>query len=155
MTTRWIMLMRGNTNLAAFISFFELLVYVVALGLVVTSLDQPPKVVVYALGYATGSLLGAKIEQKLALGLFVLHVITHLPSDLPQQLRAHGLGVTSWRAEGREHDRLVLFVVGRRRLATKVQEMIAQLDPKAFIVRMEPQELRGGFLTRMLKAGSR
>src|SRR5690606_23153126 len=76
LTVRWIILLRGSRWLAAAISVGEVMIYVYALGLVVTNLDQPIKLVVYAVGYATGSLLGTFIEERLAFGHVVLQVIT-------------------------------------------------------------------------------
>lgn len=152
-TVRWIIMVRGGRYLAAGISFFELMLYVVALGMVVTQLHNPARVVVYATGYAVGSLAGSWVEEWLAIGYTVLHIITKKPSDLPQKLREAGLGVTVWPAEGREGERLVLMAVARRRWAPQVTRMVAAMDDHAFIVAMEPKAFRGGFLLPFLRTG--
>lgn len=154
-TVRWIILVRGRRLLAAVISFFEIILYVVALGMVVTNLNDPVRVVVYAFGYATGALVGSWVEERLAIGYTVLHIITGAQStQLPQQLREAGLGVTVWEAEGREGSkRRVLMAVARRRWAPQLMTLIEQLDPQAFVVRTEPTAFRGGFLLKYLKSG--
>ncbi|MFZ5817759.1 MAG: DUF2179 domain-containing protein [Bacillota bacterium] len=150
-TVRWIILVRGGRLLAATISFFEIILYVYALGLVVTQLSNPWKVVTYAAGYAVGSLVGSKIEEKLAIGYTLYQVITTRLGQVAPLLREHGLGVTNWRAEGRMGEREVLFVVSRRKLAHKVLSLIEQADPQAFVVRLEPSAYKGGFLQKYLR----
>jgi len=153
-TVRWIILVRGHPVLAACISFFEHLLYIVALGMVVTKLGDPMRVVVYALGYAVGAWLGSKVEEKLALGYTMFQIITRPPSQLPQRLREAGMGVTVWDAEGREGDRLVLMAVARRKWTPHVMKMLQELDPNAFVLQSSPQAFRGGFIDKYLKQGT-
>jgi len=150
-TVRWIIMVRGQRLLASVISFFELILYVVALGLVVTQLHDPIRVVVYSAGYAVGAFVGALVEERLAIGYTVFHIITTHGSTLAQQLREAGLGVTDWQAEGREGPRTVLMAVARRKLAPSILKRIETMDPNAFVVRTEPQAFRGGFLMKYLK----
>ncbi|HYG58569.1 MAG TPA: DUF2179 domain-containing protein [Symbiobacteriaceae bacterium] len=150
-TVRWIILVRGQRLLAAAISFFELMLYVVALGMVVTQLHDPWRVGMYALGYATGVLAGGWAEERLAVGYTILQIITQPGSTLPAVLRSAGLGVTVWPAEGREGVRMVLMAVTRRKLAAKILTLIEKEDPRAFVVQSEPQRFRGGFLLKYLK----
>ncbi|MCI0673132.1 MAG: DUF2179 domain-containing protein [Myxococcaceae bacterium] len=153
-TVRWIILVRGHPVLASCISFFENLLYIVALGMVVTKLGDPMRVVVYALGYATGALVGFKVEEKLALGYTMFQIITRPPSTLAQRLREAGMGVTVWGAEGREGDRLVLMVLARRKWTPMVMKLLQELDPNAFVLQSAPQAFRGGFLDKYLKQGA-
>lgn len=150
-TVRWIILVRGGKVLAAAISFFELILYVYALGLVVTQLSNPFKVATYALGYAVGSLVGSKIEEKLAIGYTLYQVITAKVGTVAPVLREHGLGVTNWRGEGRQGEREVLFVVARRKLGPQVTDLIERVDPQAFVVRLDPSWYKGGFLQKYLR----
>lgn len=150
-TVRWIILMRGGRYLAAFISFFELILYVVALGMVVTKLNDPLRVGVYAFGYAVGALAGSWVEEQLALGFTIFHIIAPPGSPLPAKLREAGLGVTAWEAEGREGGRLVLMAVGRRRWNRQIMRLVEEVDPRAFVVRTEPQAFKGGFLLKYIK----
>jgi uncharacterized protein YebE (UPF0316 family) len=142
---------RGQRVLAAVISFFELIVYVVALGMVVSQLNDPWRVGFYAAGYATGVLIGGWAEQRLAFGHTVLHIITAPDTNLPPVLREARLGVTSWLADGREGHRMVLMAVARRRLVPRIMALIESADARAFVVQTDPQTFRGGFLLKYLK----
>lgn len=152
-TVRWIILVRGKRALAALISFFELILYVVALGMVVTRLGDPLRIGAYALGYAVGVLLGSWVEERLALGYTVFYVIAESGTTLADRLREFGLGVTAWEAQGREGSRTVLMAVARRRWAPHVVRYVQEIDPGAFVVRTEPEAFKGGFLLRHMKMG--
>lgn len=150
-TVRWIILVKGGRLLASVISFFEVILWVYALGLVVSQLSNPWKVVTYALGYAVGSLVGSKIEERLALGYVLFQVITTRIGQLAPQLREHGLGVTDWRAEGRMGEREVLMVVARRKNGPQVVRLLEELDPQAFVVQLDASWYKGGFIQKILK----
>lgn len=151
-TVRWILLVRGRRWLAASISLFEMSLQVLALSLVVTQIrENPLNVVAYASGHAAGSLIGSKVEETLAIGYHVFQIITRPATGLADRLRALGFGVTSWGAEGREGGREVLMVVARRRFAHDLYAVLDQVDPHAFVVRLEPQAFRGGYLLRFIR----
>lgn len=151
-TVRWIILVKGRRLLASVISFFEVILWVYALGLVVNQLSNPWKIITYAFGYAVGSLVGSKIEERLALGYVLFQVITTRIGEVAPALRKHGLGVTDWRAEGRTGEREVLMVVARRKHGPQVIQLLDQLDPQAFVVQLDATWYKGGFLQKFLKA---
>jgi|SRR5690606_4877331 len=149
-TLRWMILIRGFRYASAGLSVVELVVYVYTLGLVVQNLDDPVKVIVYALGYAAGSLAGSWLEGRLALGMATVQVITERTSDLAAQLREHGFGVTTWDARGRDADRTVMLVNARRRRLRELLRRIDELEPNAVVLDIEPRSVRRGFMSRRL-----
>lgn len=56
LTMRTILTLKGYRYVAAVVSFMEVLVYVVGLGLVMSSLDQIQNIFAYALGFSVGIL---------------------------------------------------------------------------------------------------
>lgn len=151
-TVRWILIIRGRRWLAASISLFEMSLQALVLSLVVTQLrENPLKVVAYATGYATGSLVGMKVEETLAIGYSVFQIVTRTASGLAEQLRANGFGVTAWPTQGREGPREVLMVAAQRRRAHDLYAVLDRVDPEAFVVRMESQALRGGYLLHSIR----
>jgi len=151
-TVRWILIIRGRRWLAAAISLFEMSIQALVLSLVVTHLSENPlKVVAYATGYATGSLIGMKVEETLAIGYSVFQIVTRPAGGLAERLREHGFGVTAWGAQGREGGREVLLVVARRRLDSGLYAVLDRVDPEAFVVRMESQAFRGGYLLNSIR----
>lgn len=151
-TLRMILTLKGQKYIAALISMVEIVIYVLGLNLVLSYLDQISALVVYALGYGLGILVGAWIEEKIALGYITVKVICdQTRGTIVTTLREKGYGVTSWLGNGRDGDRLVMEILAKRKNQKKLYETILQLDPKAFIITVEPKQFHGGFWTRSIK----
>lgn len=133
-TLRIVMLVRGRRWTAGALGFFESLTWVLAAGLVLSNLDSPFKVVAFALGFATGTILGSTIEKKLALGQAILRIVTSIDEpSVSQPLRDAGFGVTEVNGEGLKGEVRIAFSVVRRREAREVLAMIQATNPKAFV----------------------
>ncbi|MFQ3843851.1 DUF2179 domain-containing protein [Staphylococcus pseudoxylosus] len=153
LTMRTILTLKGYRYVAAIVSFLEVLVYVVGLGMVMSSLDQIQNVFAYAFGFSIGIIVGMKIEEKLALGYTVVNVTSsEYELDLPRQLRDLGYGVTHYTAYGRDGNRLILQILTPRRFELKLIETIKQIDEKAFIVAYEPRTIHGGFWAKGVRS---
>lgn len=154
LTMRTILTLKGYRYTAAVVSFLEVLVYVVGLGMVMSSLDQIQNIFAYALGFSIGIIVGMKIEEKLALGYTVVNATSsEYELDLPRQLRDLGYGVTHYSgAYGRDGSRLVMEILTPRRFERKLIETIKQMDEKAFIIAYEPRTIHGGFLARGVRS---
>lgn len=63
-TLRMLLLVRGKRLLAASIGLFEVTIFVIVLKYVVDRLTDPFSVAAYALGFATGNIVGSLIEEK-------------------------------------------------------------------------------------------
>lgn len=151
-TIRMILTLKGHRYLAALISMFEIVMYVVALGLVLNRLNEIQNVIAYAVGFGLGVIVGMKIEEKLALGYITVSVITSdFEKDLPNLLRNRGFGVTNWVANGREGARLMMEILTPRRSELKLYNAVRELDPKAFLISHEPRAFYGGFWVKALR----
>ncbi|GIO64426.1 DUF2179 domain-containing protein [Paenibacillus cellulositrophicus] len=151
-TLRMILTLKGQKYLAAVLSMFEITIYVLGLSIVLKYVNQPLSLIVYAVGYGLGVLVGSWIENRIALGYITMKVIVNDPgSDMANTLRNIGYGVTSWIGSGRDGHRLVFEVLAKRKNQKKLYNSILELDPKAFIVVTEPVMLHGGFWTRGTK----
>lgn len=151
-TIRMILTLKGQRYLAAFISMFEVVIYVLGLGLVLDNLDQIQNLIAYAVGYGIGVIVGMKIEEKLALGYITVNVITtEIQQDLPMLLREKGYGVTNWMANGLEGDRLAMQILTPRKYELRLYDTIKELDPKAFMIVYEPKTIHGGFWVKAVR----
>lgn len=148
-TIRTILIIRGDRYTAALLGFFEIMVYVVALGKVLSSLNEPPKLIFYCLGFASGVIVGSWIEERIALGYRGLQVITSRENEyLVDELRNQGYGVTTWEAHGLEGAKLVMSMLLKRNIAWEAAEKIKNLDENAFIVFLEPKSFSGGYIKK-------
>lgn len=143
-TVRWIILVRGARYLASALSFVEVLIYAYTLTLVVSNLNDPTRLVVYAAGYAVGCLIGSHLEARLAYGTAAIQCILPSQSELPARLREAGYPSTEWSGKGRDSDRRLLLLVLKRRQLTRLMALVQQLEPSAMLVELEPRSLKGG-----------
>ena len=148
-TIRMILIIRGDKWTAALIGFVEILVYTVALGMVVGALNDPLKLGVFCLGFSLGVLVGSIIEDRLALGYRGVQVtIDREQAYIVDELRAEGYPVTSWEAQGKAGDKIVMNMVLKRQLAREVTQKVYTMDPTAFVVFMEPKHFQGGYVRK-------
>lgn len=145
-TMRMLLLVRGKRFYAAGIGIFEVTIYVVALKYVVDRLSDPVSLICYALGFATGNIVGSFIEEKVALGQVTVQVITlREPLQLAEALRTAGFGVTVTEGQGRDGSHPILNLSFPRKQLGVVQQMVNDWDVNAFVVVHEARTTHGGF----------
>ena len=148
-TIRMIFVIRGDRVPAAAIGFVEILVYTLALGMVIGSLDNPIKLLVFCTGFAMGVLLGSEIEERLALGYRGIQVTIDAEEyGLADDLREAGYPVTTWQANGKTGPKLMLNIIVKRNTAKLVADQIYDRCPHAFVVVMEPKKFTGGYIKK-------
>jgi uncharacterized protein YebE (UPF0316 family) len=153
-TIRMILTLKGRRYVAAFVSMFEIVVYIFGLGLVLDNLNEIQNVIAYALGYGIGVVVGSIIEEKLALGYITVNVVSGNPDlNFTRRLREKGYGVTSWSAYGMDGDRLSMQILTPRKYELRLYEEIKDIDPKAFIISYEPKQIHGGFWVKQVRKG--
>jgi uncharacterized protein YebE (UPF0316 family) len=132
-TLRIIFLSRGMKILAPVLGFFEITIWLFAIGKVMQNLDDPACFLGFACGFTLGNYLGVLIEKRLALGNAVVRTITHRDATtLIGSLKAARYGVTSLDAEGAKGPVKVVFTVVRRKELDTVLGLIRRFDPRAF-----------------------
>ncbi|GAB4074477.1 DUF5698 domain-containing protein [Barrientosiimonas marina] len=153
-TMRMILTLKSRRYMAAFVSMFEVVMYVIGLGLVLDNLDQIQNVAAYAIGFGIGVIVGTKIEEKLALGYITVNVIaSDSDIELTRKVREKGYGVTSWQAYGMDGDRLAMQILTPRKYELRLYETVKTIDPKAFIISYEPKQIHGGFWVKQVRKG--
>jgi uncharacterized protein YebE (UPF0316 family) len=133
-TVRIIALSRGRRWQATVLGFFESLIWLIAIRQILANLTNPFAYLGYAGGFAAGTYTGMLLEERLAMGLLAIRVITREDaSELLRHLNAHDYGVTSVSARGAGgRVRLVLSVIRRKEL-DRVLEMVERFHPGAFV----------------------
>lgn len=127
-------LVRGRSGLAGALSFLESLVWLVAAAQVLANLDSPVKFVAYAAGYATGTMLGVRIERFLAVGDVMMRIVAPVSSpSAAGALREAGYIVTEMNAEGRDGQVRVSFSVLPRRRVAEAMNLVRTVNPEAFV----------------------
>lgn len=148
-TLRMLMLVKGRRLPAATIGFFEVIIYVNALGRVVNQLDRWEYMLIYALGYSAGNFLGIILEERMALGYAGVEIIVQSESDrLVQLLRDSGFGVTVIEGWGREGAKDILTVIVPRRQMDTLMKLVNEHDSNSFTIVMDARKTMGGYYQR-------
>jgi len=149
MATRTILLTKGKSKLAAFIGFFEIIVYMNVLGIVVNDLDKPIYLIAYAFGFSMGLIVGTKIEEKLAFGDVTIRIIINkIHNGVINILREKGFGVTVVTGEGRDGERDILYVTARRKNIKEITNIFSDNNIESFISVMDVRNIKGGTLKK-------
>ncbi len=148
-TIRVIFMSKGIKYLPSFIGFFEVIIWLVAIGQVMNNLTNAVCYIAYGAGFATGTFVGMAIEEKLSLGLTSVRIITKEdPTALMQYLRAHDYGVTSINGEGGTGPVKMVFTIIKRKDLAHVVGVIKEYHPKAFYSVEEVKSVAEGVFPR-------
>lgn len=132
-TLRIIFVSRGFMKLAPIIGFFEVLIWLLAIGQVMNNLTNFYNYIAYALGFALGNYIGMFIEYKLSLGVVIVQVITQSDaSTLIGLLNDKGYGITTSEATGTSGLVHIIFSIIKRSNLNQIVEIIKKYNPKAF-----------------------
>lgn len=144
---RLLLLTRGYALHAALIGFVEICIFVVALGTVLTGGPMDLlKIITYAGGFATGNLVGAYIEDKMAVGYTAIHIYCchHICDILTTRLRNQNFGVTQITGEGRSGPRDILIVTAKRKDLPFILGLLDEVAPGTFYNVSDVRSLKGG-----------
>src|SRR5512136_1974751 len=87
-TIRVIFISKGIKYIAPIIGFFEVIIWLLAIGQVMNNLTNVVAYIAYGAGFASGTFIGMLIEEKISLGLTSVRIITKKdPAELIQYLR--------------------------------------------------------------------
>ena len=132
-TVRVIFVSKGLKYFAPVVGFFEILIWLLAIGQIMQNLSNPICYIAYAGGFAMGNYVGINIAERLSLGVALLRVITQKDAaDLVQLLNSAEYGVTSVDGRGAHGKVNIIFTIVPRKEITKVVELVKKFNPKAF-----------------------
>ncbi|MDO9575043.1 MAG: DUF2179 domain-containing protein [bacterium] len=132
-TIRLIFISKGMKYLAPIIGFFEILIWLLAIGQIMKNLNNIGCFIAYGGGFALGTFLGIFIEEKLSLGMVTLRIITQKDaSELIQFLQSKNYGITCIDAKGAQGQVKIIFMIIRRQDLKNVIAIINRFNPNAF-----------------------
>lgn len=133
-TVRIVLLGRGRRGPAAALGFFEALVWVIAISRVLSGLDDPARMVAFALGFAAGTYLGSVVEERLALGQSLVRIVAPTRTDqVAPMLRKRGYGATVVNGDGLSGEVRVTFCIVPRKEVWSVTRLIHRANPEAYV----------------------
>jgi len=132
-TVRVIFVSRGFKYLAPIVGFFEIIIWLLAIGQIMQNLSNPACYIAYAGGFATGNFIGICIADRLSLGLALIRVVTQKDAlPLVECLKNENYGVTSLDGHGTSGEVKVVFTIVPRREVSRVVAIIKRFNPQSF-----------------------
>ncbi|WML37837.1 DUF5698 domain-containing protein [Clostridium sp. OS1-26] len=148
MTIRTVLITRGEKLYGSLIGFIEVSIWLYVIGKVLVNIDKDPiKMVVYALGFTCGNYIGCILEEKLALGIVTINLISSEEDGkkLAELLRDQQVGVTVVEAEGLKEDKKMLIAHVKRKRKNEILRIIENSDIKAVISIVDTKTVYGGY----------
>ncbi|HKK43565.1 MAG TPA: DUF2179 domain-containing protein [Bacteroidales bacterium] len=153
-TMRIIFVSKGKRNIAPFLGFFEVLIWIIAISKIMENLDNYVNYVAYAAGFATGNFVGMIIEEKLAMGIQMIRIFTgERGMDLAEKLNTKGYGATVVDAHGSRQNIYLIYTIVQRNELAKVINLINEFNPKAFYTIEDIKGTNEGIFLPRKKAG--
>ena len=132
-TIRIVMVSKGQKIFAPILGFFEVIIWLIAMSKVLQNIDNWVTYVAYGLGFALGNYIGLIIEEKLAVGIVRLQIITRANADnLIKALREAGYGITHHEANGSEGKVGIIYSIIKRVDLEQMIKIIRTYNPLAF-----------------------
>ncbi len=133
-TIRVIYISKGIKYLAPIIAFFEIVIWLLAMEIVMNDLSNIANFLAFAFGFAMGTYVGLVIEEKLSIGKVILRIVTTDESndEIISFMRSENYGTTMIDATGsRGNVKIILSLVNRSEVA-HITEKIQISNPHAF-----------------------
>ena len=132
-TIRIVMVSKGQKYWAPLLGFFEILIWLLAISRIFENLDNWACYFAYAAGFATGNYIGLIIEERLAMGIVKIQIITRRSAtELIQNLKNAGYGITHHDAKGSSENVSIIYSIIKRHEIQKVEYLVKSTNPKAF-----------------------
>lgn len=132
-TIRIVMVAKGQKIWAPILGFFEVLVWLLAISRIFENLDNWLCYFGYAAGFAAGNYIGLLIEEKLAMGLVKIQIITRKSAELLiDSLKESGYGITYHDAQGVSQEVSIIYSIIKRTDLLYIVERIKTHNPNAF-----------------------
>lgn len=152
LTLRTILMVKNMKKQAASMGILEGIIFVVALGIVMSDLSNYMNMIAYAVGFGVGIFIGCILEEKLAIGYVTIEAnIPNKNLDLINKLREVGFSVSTSEVEGINTVRILLYCTARRDREKEFYRIISEYEPSAFVASYEPRSFQGGYITKAMK----
>lgn len=132
-TLRIIFISKGKKYIAPLLGFVEMIIWILAITRIFENLNNWACYLAFAAGFATGNFIGIVVEEKIALGVELIRIITRKEAnDLIKTLRERGYGLTYIAAQGSQGEVGIIYSVIKRSDLKEFVEFMNRFNPNAF-----------------------
>lgn len=150
-TIRIVLINRGERKKGSIVALIEVSLWIIVTGTVLTGFTQDIlKAVLYCLAFALGNYVGSYIEDKIALGLSTVQVISEKEyyEQIAAALRENNMAVTAIDGKGQHGDKKILFIHLKRSRIAEAVKLVNSINNKCVITVTDLRVLKGGFIKK-------
>ena len=145
-TLRLIFVSKGYKFYAPLLGFFEVVIWLLAIGQIMQHLDNIICYLAYGLGFATGNYIGIYLDEKLSLGTVLIRVVPRKDTtNLINHLREQSFGASLVDIEGMTGKLKMIFTIVKRKDLKEVLGIIQEHNPQAFVTIEDVKTAQEGF----------
>ena len=132
-TLRHVFISKGYRQIVPILGFFEVLIWIIVVGQIMKNLNNIACYFAFSGGFAAGTYVGLYIEERLALGLQVIRIITNQNCDkLLESLKLENHGITVLDGQGAIGPVKMIYTIIKRKNVNQVALLIHEHNPTAF-----------------------
>jgi len=146
-TLRLIFVSKGFKFLAPILGFFEVIIWLLAIGQIMQNLNNIFCYLAYGLGFAMGNYFGILLEEKMSIGTVLVRVIPKLDvENLIKSLRKDNFAVSAMEVEGMKGRVKMLFSIINRKDIKEYIKTVHKFNPHAFYTVEDVKAIKEGFV---------
>lgn len=146
-TLRIIFVSKGYKVLGPVLGFFEVIIWLLAIGQIMQHLNNIWCYLAYGGGFATGNYIGMRLEERLSLGTVLVRIIPKRDTTkLIAHLQDKKFGVTVLDAKGSKGAVNIILTIIKRKQLPKVIGIINTFNPNAFYTVEELKSVNEGVI---------
>lgn len=131
-TIRMVFISKGFKKIAPVLGFFEILIWIIAVKQIMDNLTHPILYVAYAGGFAFGTYIGMRIEEKLSVGKVLVRIFIKKENELIITELRKDYRLTVSNAEGRDGKVKIVFAIINKKKLKSFLKKIKEVNSKAF-----------------------
>jgi uncharacterized protein YebE (UPF0316 family) len=133
-TLRILFVSKSMKLLATLAAFLEVMIWVLAIAQIMQDLGNVINYIAFAGGFAIGTFVGISIEEKMAMGLATMWIVTEDDAtELINRLKLKKYVVTSVGARGLKGEVRIVFTIMKRKDMNEIIDVVKKLNPNAFV----------------------
>jgi len=151
-TVRLVLTARGNRIVASLLATVEITIWIIVTSTVLLGITEDPlRAVAYGLAFVIGIYLGIMIEDKLALGLSQIEIISDYEEakKITSVLRGRGYGVTTFECEGLDGKKMSINMKVHRKDVPVTIKLLREFD-QLFVTITDIKKLSMGIIERRM-----
>ena len=151
-TIRVNMIIRRKKTIAAVVGFIEVTIFISVIVRIIKDIDNIYGILAYAAGFAVGTVMGILISEKLSRDLVSTNIISkEYNNEIKELLSKEDFGFTCYKGAGRQGEVEIINVVCNNFNLPRLNKLIQDKDPGAFVVSYMLDKIRGGFIRGLKK----